>query len=65
MFLEGGRKTSEVARDLGIEPNMLHRWKREMRSSGTEAFKGTGHLSSQNEELREFRLSLYIIQMID
>jgi len=26
---EGHRRISDVARDLGIEANMLHRWKRE------------------------------------
>jgi transposase len=55
LVVEGGRKTSEVARDLGIEPNKLHRWKREMRSAGSEAFMGTGHLSSQDQELRRLK----------
>jgi transposase len=55
LVVEGGRNASEVAQDLGIEANMLHRWKREMRAGGSEAFPGTGNLSSQDEELRRLK----------
>jgi transposase len=55
LVVEGGRKASEVARDLGIEANMLHRWKREIRAGGSETFPGTGNLSSQDEELRRLK----------
>jgi transposase len=55
LVVEGGRKASEVARDLGIEANMLHRWKREMRTGGNEAFPGKGNLSSRDEEIRRLK----------
>jgi transposase len=29
LITQGGRKVSEVARDLDIHPNIIHRWKRE------------------------------------
>ena len=33
---------SQVARDLGIEPNMLSRWCREIGAIGNKAFQGQG-----------------------
>jgi len=33
LILDGGRPVREVARDLGIHENMLHRWKQECMSS--------------------------------
>ena len=32
----------QIARDLGIDPNMLSRWCREMGSVGNKAFQGQG-----------------------
>lgn len=55
LVVEGGRTVSEVARDLGIEANMLHRWKREMRDVGSEAFPGKGYLKPQDEEMRRLK----------
>jgi transposase len=58
LVVNGERSVSEVARDLGIEPNMLHRWKRKLTTKGSESFPGKGRLSSQEEELRRLRREL-------
>jgi transposase len=58
MVVNGGRSVSEVSRDLGINPNLLHRWKRELTKEGNDAFPGKGRLSPQEEELQRVRREL-------
>lgn len=47
-----------MARDLGIEANMLHRWKRKYLDTGTDVFPGKGHLPLAEEELRRMQREL-------
>ena len=35
-----GANVSQIARDVGIRPNQLHRWRRELDASGKKAFPG-------------------------
>ena len=56
LAVSGGRKQSEVAAELGIEVNMLCRWKREVRAAagGTvKAFPGKGQ--ARDEEMSQLR----------
>ena len=46
---------AEAARNLGINVNMLRRWKREVADSETGAFPGKGRLSPEQEELHRLR----------
>ncbi len=52
------RKVTEVARELGINPNQLHRWKRKLVEEGELAFPGKGRLMPEQEELRRLRREL-------
>ena len=58
LVVNGGRSVAEVARDLGISENTLHKWKRELSLEGSEAFPGKGRLATQEEELRRLRRAL-------
>lgn len=58
MVTQGGRKVREVARELGIDPNTLYHWKRELETEGVSAFPGKGNLSDQEAEIRELRRKL-------
>ena len=58
MVINGGRSVKEVAHDLGIETNVLYRWKRELSLEKSEAFPGKGRLGPQEEELRRLRREL-------
>jgi len=58
MVINGNRTVASVARDLGIEVNLLHRWKRELTEGGLQAFPGKGRLSPREEELRQLRREL-------
>jgi transposase len=58
LVIEGGRKVSEVARELGIDANTLYHWKRELLEEREGAFPGKGHLSPLEEENRKLRREL-------
>ncbi len=47
---------SRIARDLGIDPNMLSRWCREMGSAGKKAFQGQGR--PRDEEMAALKREL-------
>ena len=59
MVTEGGHKTSEVARSLGIHPNQLYSWKRKFSDNGEKAFPGNGHLT----EIAMLRRKLRDVEM--
>jgi transposase len=56
--IEKGRSVAEVADGLGINRNMLTRWKGEIEADGAEAFRGHGKLTAADEELRDLRRKL-------
>jgi transposase len=58
LITEEKRKVAEVARELDIQANLLHRWKRELSEESHGAFPGKGHQSPEQEELRRLRREL-------
>jgi transposase len=46
---------AQVSKDLGINSNMLGRWKKELQDDVRQAFPGKGHLKPEEEELRRLR----------
>ncbi len=40
--LEAGASVAEVARALAVNPNLLHRWRQELREGPATAFPGAG-----------------------
>jgi transposase len=63
LVTEQGLSISQVSRDLGINDNLLGRWKKELENHGSQAFPGPGqphdeelaHLRRENEVLRRER----------
>lgn len=56
----GDKSIAQVARDLGINSNLLTRWKRQLSSSTVKgdpafAFPGKGHLNPLDDEMRRLR----------
>lgn len=47
---------SQIARDLGIDPNMLGRWCRELGAIGAKAFQGQG--KPRDEEMAALKREL-------
>lgn len=55
----GEKSANQVARELGIRPEMLRQWKRQAEARAgqtpTDVVPGRGQLTSQDEELRRLR----------
>ncbi len=58
MITEGGMKLSEVSRDLGVNENSLHKWKKDYLSDQQNAFPGKGRMKPEEEELRRLEKEL-------
>ena len=55
---EGGRTSRDVAEDLGIRADMLRRWVRELELDGDDAFRGSGKLRFDEDELQQLKREL-------
>jgi len=53
MITEGGISLIQVSRDLGVNENSLHKWKKDYLSDQQNAFPGKGHQKPEEEELRK------------
>ena len=51
--LEQGVSLGEVARALEVNPNVLHRWRRELREYGGKAFVGNGQRRVEEGRIAE------------
>jgi transposase len=61
-----GKRVGEIADDLGIRENMLWRWKKELRESGSQSFPGQGirkQGTDSEEEIRRLRQELLNVKM--
>ena len=55
LITQGGKRATEVARDLGIHVNLLYYWKKQL---SEHSFPGHGKLKPADEELRRLRRKL-------
>jgi len=59
LVTDGKQSVSEVSQKLGIRPDMLRAWKRQVEGGAGDAmkdvFRGHGKVPSQEEELRRLR----------
>ena len=51
--LELGASLAEVSRACEVNPNVLHRWKRELREHGVKAFTGHGKMREEESQVAE------------
>jgi transposase len=63
LLTEQGYKISEAARNLGINPNVLRRWKNQFAADNDQAFPGKGHMTPENEELHQLRKEVKRLRM--
>ena len=48
-----GATLAEVARACEVNPNVLHRWRRELQEYGTKAFAGNGQRRTDESQVAE------------
>ena len=58
LIQESDRKISDIARDLGLRPELLYRWKSELAADPANAFPGKGKLKPEQEQLRRLEQEL-------
>lgn len=51
--LELGASLAEVARACEVNPNVLHRWRRELRDYGVKAFTGNRQRRGEQQQVAE------------
>jgi transposase len=52
---EGGVSVAQAARDLGLNENTLHSWRKQLSKDPQHAFPGKGYLKPLEEENRRLR----------
>jgi transposase len=57
-----GKPIAQVARELGISDTSIHQWRKELAEHGKEAFPGSGHQTTQEEEVRRLKRELERVQ---
>ncbi len=55
LLAEHGYGVAQAARNLGLNTNMLRRWKREIEGEKRPAFPGNGRISPEQEDLYRLR----------
>jgi len=60
LVVKGGLSIAQVSRDLGLNDNMVSRWKKEAEQNGQRAFPGQGH--PQDEELSRLRREVEVLR---
>jgi transposase len=58
LVTDGGKRATEVARDLGIHVNLIYNWKKELADDPDFAFPGHGKLKPADDELRRLKRKL-------
>ena len=63
VILDGSRSPTEVARELDINANMLHNWRRQYLDDQDNAFPGKGNLKPEDAEFRRLRRELEEVKL--
>ncbi len=63
LVTEQGYTLTGAARNLGINRDMLRRWKRQLEKHGEVAFPGKGHQTPEQAELHRLRAENRRLQM--
>ena len=60
LVFEQGLSVAQAARDLGLNDNVLWRWKKELTQQGEQAFPGSGRV--QEDELAQLRREVEVLR---
>jgi transposase len=55
LVLEKDMSAAQVARDLGLNPELLYRWKREFQNDPVFSFPGKGNVTGDEAELKRLK----------
>jgi transposase len=60
LVMDKGLSVAQAARDLGLNENLLGRWKKQLEAQGERAFPGQGQ--PQDEELARLRREVEVLR---
>lgn len=63
LVIDQGYTRAEAARSLGINATMLSRWIKEFQSDDSQAFRGNGKLTPEQEEIRKLKAQVKRLEM--
>ncbi len=63
VIVDGSRSPTEVARDLDINVNLLHNWRRQYLEDQDNTFPGKGNLKPEDAEFRRLRRELEEVKL--
>ena len=63
LVVEGGKKTADVARDVGVCYQTMHSWVKSYNTYKSEAFPGSGKQAGKDLELTQAREELRKLKM--
>src|SRR5436305_78854 len=58
----GQKSISEIERELGITPGVVHKWKARMKVDGGQAFPGKGHQQEDEEPIRRLKREVEVLR---
>lgn len=58
MIQESNRRITDIARELGIRPELLYRWKNEQAADPENAFPGKGNMKPEQDQVRRLEQEL-------
>ena len=58
LVTDGGQPIAAAARELGINANLLGRWKQQLTANAEDAFPGKGRMKPLEEEVRRLQREL-------
>jgi transposase-like protein len=58
LVIDTGLTKSEVARRLDLSPVVIGKWVKDLVKDGQNAFPGKGHLTPEQQEIRQLKLEL-------
>jgi len=62
LIQDSERPLAEIARELGVHPNVLYKWRDQLLADPDQAFPGKGKLKPDDEELRRLRRELDVVK---
>lgn len=63
LVLDEGLSQAEVARRLGLSSGQISQWVRKFKKDGEHAFPGKGHLTPEQQELKDVKKELKRVTM--
>lgn len=63
LVLDQGYTRIEAARSLDINANMLGRWVKEQKADDSQAFRGNGKLTPEQDEIKKLKAQVKQLEM--